>query len=47
MSFIIGFALFPGTLIVFLEALPGGLTITNTATLILGGVAAGFLATGV
>ena len=34
MSFIIGFALFPGTLIVFLEALPGGLTLTNTATLI-------------
>ena len=47
MSFIIGFALFPGTLIAVLEALPGGLTIANAATLILGGVAAGFLATGV
>jgi len=47
MSFIIGFALLPGTLIVVLEALPGGLSLTNAATLILGGVAAGFLATGV
>jgi hypothetical protein len=47
MSFIVGFALFPGTLIVFLEALPGGLTITSTATLVLGGIAAGFLTTGV
>ena len=47
MSFIIGFALSPGTLIAVLEALPGGLSLTNTATLILGGVAAGFLATGV
>lgn len=47
MSFITGFALFPGTLIAVLEALPGGLTLTNAATLILGGVAAGFLATGV
>jgi hypothetical protein len=47
MIFIIGFALFPGTLIVFLEALPGGLSLTNTATLILGGIAAGFLTTGV
>ena len=47
MSFIIGFALFPATLIAVLEALPGGLTLTNVATLILGGVAAGFLATGV
>ena len=47
MSFIIGFALFPGTLIAVLEALPGGLSLTNAATLILGGVAAGFLATGV
>jgi len=47
MSFVIGFALFPGTLIAVLEALPGGLTIANAATLILGGVAAGFLATGV
>ena len=47
MSFIIGFALFPGTLIAVLEALPGGLTLANTATLLLGGVAAGFLATGV
>jgi hypothetical protein len=47
MSFIIGFALFPGSLIAVLEALPGKLTFTNAATLILGGVAAGFLATGV
>ena len=47
MSFILGFALFPGSLIAVLEALPGGLTPTNAATLILGGVAAGFLATGV
>jgi hypothetical protein len=47
MSFIIGFSLFPGSLIAVLEALPGGLTPTNAATLILGGVAAGFLATGV
>jgi hypothetical protein len=47
MSFITGFALFPGTLIAVLEALPGGLTLANAATLILGGVAAGFLATGV
>ena len=47
MSFIIGFALFPATLIAVLEALPGGLTLTNAATLIFGGVAAGFLATGV
>jgi len=47
MSFILGFALVPGTLIAVLEALPGGLSLTNAATLILGGVAAGFLATGV
>ena len=47
MSFITGFALFPGTLIAVLEALPGGLTLANSATLLLGGVAAGFLATGV
>jgi len=47
MSFIIGFALSPATLIGVLEALPGGLTLANAATLILGGVAAGFLATGV
>jgi hypothetical protein len=46
-TFIAGFALFPGTLIAVLEALPGGLTLANTATLLLGGVAAGFLATGV
>ena len=46
-TFIIGFALFPGTLIAVLEALPGRLTLANSATLILGGVAAGFLATGV
>ncbi len=46
-TFILGFALLPGTLIAVLEALPGGLSLTNTATLILGGVAAGFLATGV
>ena len=47
MSFIIRFALFPRTLIAVLEALTGGLSLTNTATLLLGGVAAGFLATGV
>jgi hypothetical protein len=47
MSFITGFALLPGTLIAVLEALPGGLTLTNASPLILGGVAAGFLATGV
>ena len=47
MCFIIGLALFPGTLIAVLEALPGGLTLANAAILILGGVAAGFLATGV
>jgi hypothetical protein len=46
-SFVIGFALFPGTLMAVLEALPGRLRLANTATLILGGVAAGFLATGV
>ena len=46
-TFITGFALFPGTLIAVLEALPGGLTLANTATLLLGGVAAGFLAKGV
>jgi phosphoglycerol transferase MdoB-like AlkP superfamily enzyme len=46
-AFITGFALFPGTLIAVLEALPGGLTLANAAILILGGVAAGFLATGV
>ena len=46
-TFILGFALLPGTLIAVLEALPGGLSLTNTATLILGGFAAGFLATGV
>jgi hypothetical protein len=45
--FILGFALFPGTLIAVLEALPGNLTLSNTATLIMGGIAAGFLATGV
>jgi hypothetical protein len=47
MSFIIGFALFPWTLIAVLEALPGSLTLSNAGILILGGVAAGFLATGV
>jgi len=47
MSFITGVVLLPGTLIAVLEALPGGLTLTNAATLILGGVEAGFLATGV
>jgi hypothetical protein len=46
-TFILGFALFPGNLIAVLEALPGGLSLTNTATLIVGGVAAGFLTTGV
>ncbi len=47
MSFVVAFALFPGTLIAVLEALPGNLTLANGATLVLGGIAAGFLATGV
>ncbi|NPV04315.1 MAG: hypothetical protein HPY67_06265 [Syntrophaceae bacterium] len=47
MSFIIGFALFPGTLICVLEAFPGEMSPGNAATLILGGAAAGFLSTGV
>jgi hypothetical protein len=47
MGFTIGFALLPGTLIAVLEALPGKLTLSNTATLLLGGIAAGILATGV
>lgn len=47
MSFILGFALVPGTLIGVLEALPGELSLANTATLVLGGIAAGFLTTGV
>jgi hypothetical protein len=46
-TFIIAFALLPATLIAVLEALPGSLSLANTATLIMGGVAAGFLATGV
>ncbi len=46
-GFVVSFALFPGTLIGVLEALPGNLTLSNAATLILGGIAAGFLATGV
>jgi len=41
------FALVPGALIVVLEALPGALSPANAAALVLGGVAAGFLATGV
>ncbi|HTZ38600.1 MAG TPA: hypothetical protein VMB77_00465 [Syntrophales bacterium] len=47
MSFIIGFTLLPGTLIILLEALPAEMSLANAATLILGGVGAGFLATGV
>ncbi len=47
MSFIIGFALQPAALIGFLNALPGNFTLSNVATLTLGGIAAGFLATGV
>jgi hypothetical protein len=46
-SFILGFALVPGALIGVLEALPGGFSVANAAILALGGVAAGFLATGV
>ena len=46
-SFILGFTLVPGTLISVLEALPGEMSPANAATLILGGVAAGFLTTGV
>ena len=44
-SFILGLALVPGTLIGILEALPGELSPANAATIILGGVAAGFLST--
>jgi len=47
MSFILGFALFPGTLIGILEALPGEVSPANSGTLILGGAVAGFLSTGV
>lgn len=47
LAFILGFALLPGTLIGVLEALPGQFSLANAATLILGGVAAGFLSTGV
>jgi hypothetical protein len=47
MGFIAAFFLFPGSLISFLKALPGNLTLSNVATLILGGIAAGFLTTGV
>ena len=46
-TFVIGFALLPGTLIDVINALPGEMSFANAATLILGGVAAGFLATGV
>lgn len=47
LTFILAFSLVPGTLLGVLEALPGELSPTNAATLVLGGVAAGFLATGV
>ena len=47
MGFIAAFALFPGNLIRVLEALAGSVTLSNSATLTLGGIAAGFLATGV
>jgi hypothetical protein len=47
LTFIFAFALVPGTLIGVLEALPGEMSPANAATLVLGGVAAGFLATGV
>jgi hypothetical protein len=46
-GFVAAFTLFPGSLISILEALPGKLTLHNTATLILGGTAGGLLATGV
>jgi hypothetical protein len=46
-GFILVFSLSPGTLISVLEALPGELSPANAATLVLGGVAAGFLSTGV
>ncbi len=42
MSFIIGFAMVPGTLITVLEALPGNLSLANAATLILGGLRRAF-----
>ena len=47
MSLLLGFALSPGTLIGVLEALPGEFSPANAAVLVLGGVAAGFLSTGV
>ncbi len=47
MSIIAGIVLFPGALIGVLEALPGSFTLLNAGILILGGAAAGFLATGV
>jgi ABC-type multidrug transport system permease subunit len=46
-TFILGFALVPGALIGVLEALPGEMSAANLASLVLGGVAAGFLTTGV
>ncbi len=47
LAFILGFTLVPGSLIGVLEALPGEMSAANAATLVLGGVAAGLLATGV
>lgn len=46
-SLLLGFALSPGALIGVLEALPGEFSPANAATLVLGGIAAGFLATAV
>ena len=47
MGILLAFALVPGVLIGVLEALPGEMSAANLATLVLGGIAAGFLATGV
>jgi hypothetical protein len=47
MGILLAFALIPGVLIGVLEALPGEMSAANLGTLVLGGVAAGFLVTGV
>lgn len=47
MGILLAFALAPGAFIGVLEALPGEMSAANLGTLVLGGVAAGFLATGV
>jgi hypothetical protein len=47
LTFTLALALVPGTLMAVLEALPGEFSPANAATLVLGGIAAGFLATAV